>query len=124
MNNHVVAKMLLKALMRQNVGFTCIDDSDAIDKSQKDDKSCGGFLCNGSACNKSLKLTSTSALYSLFHILVVTVNEPEQVIIPALKQDPNWSNYLDRQQVCFSETSYDNLITYFSLKFSLQFSLK
>ncbi|XP_067206507.1 uncharacterized protein [Linepithema humile] len=99
MNNYVVAKMLLKTLVRQNVGFTCVDDSDAIDKSKKDDKSCGGFLCNGSACNKSLKLTSALALYSLFHILVITVNEPEQVIIPALKQDANWSNYLDRQQV-------------------------
>jgi len=100
MDNYSVAKMLLKTLVRQNTGFTCIDDSDAIDKSKKDEKSCGGFLCSGSACDKSLKLTSALALYSLFHISVVTVNEPEQVIIPALKQDPNWSNYLDRQQVC------------------------
>lgn len=110
MNDHAVAKMLLKTLVRQNAGLTSVDDSDAIDKSKEDGKSCSGFLCNGSACNKSLKLTPALALYSLFHILVITVNEPERVIIPALKQDPNWSNYLDRQQVCFREISYKELI--------------
>lgn len=99
MNDYAVAKMLLKTLVRQNVGFTCVDDNDAADKSRKHQMSCSGFLCSGLTCDKALKITSTLALYSLFHILVVTVNEPEYVIIPALKQDPNWSNYLDRQQV-------------------------
>ncbi|XP_032680366.1 uncharacterized protein LOC116848405 isoform X2 [Odontomachus brunneus] len=97
MDNYVVAKMLLKTLVRQTTGFTCVDDT--ADKSKKEQMSCSGFLCNGSACDKSLKITPTLALYSLFHILVVTVNELEHIIIPALKQDPNWSNYLDRQQV-------------------------
>lgn len=106
MNNYIVGKMLLKTLVRQNVSFTSVDECDALDKSQKGEKSCGGFLCSGSACDKSLKISSALALYSLFHVLVVTVNEPEHVIIPALKQDPNWSNYLDRQQVlCFYEIS-------------------
>ncbi|XP_014469110.1 PREDICTED: uncharacterized protein LOC106741512 [Dinoponera quadriceps] len=100
MSDYVVAKMLLTTLMRQNVGLTCVDvDNEATDKPKEDRMSCGGFLCSGSACDKSLKITSTLALYSLFHILVMTVNEPERVIIPVLKQDPNWSNYLDRQQV-------------------------
>ncbi|XP_050458079.1 uncharacterized protein LOC126854933 [Cataglyphis hispanica] len=99
MNDYVVGKMLLKTLIRQNVGFTSVDECDTLDKSKKDKESCGGFLCNGSACDKSLKITSALALYSLSHVLVITVNEPESVIIPALKQDPNWSNYLDRQQV-------------------------
>lgn len=99
MNDYIVGKMLLKTLVRQNVGFTSMDECDALDKLMKDEKSCGGFLCSGSACDKSLKITSALALYSLFHVLVVTVNEPKRVIIPALKQDPNWSNYLDRQQV-------------------------
>lgn len=99
MNNCIVAKMLLVTLVRQNVGFTCVDENDVADKARMDQMSCGGFLCSGSACDKSLKITSALALYSLFHILVITVNEPEHVIIPALKQDPNWSNYLDRQQV-------------------------
>ncbi|XP_011340540.1 uncharacterized protein LOC105281186 isoform X2 [Ooceraea biroi] len=99
MNDYAVAKMLLKTLIRQNVGFTCIDDSDAVGESRNVEKSCSGFLCNGSACDKSLKITSALALYSLFHVLVVTVNEPENIIIPALKQDTNWSNYLDKQQV-------------------------
>lgn len=101
MSDYVVARMLLKTLIRQNVGVAC-DDSDVTDKSKGDGRSCSGFLCSGSACDKTLKITSALALYSLFHILVVTVNEPEHVIIPALKQDPNWSTYLDRQQVvCF-----------------------
>ncbi|XP_011634048.1 uncharacterized protein LOC105425139 isoform X1 [Pogonomyrmex barbatus] len=99
MNNYVVARMLLQTLVRQNVGVVCIDNSDVADRSKKDEKSCSGFLCSGSACDKTLKITSALALYSLFHVLVVTVNEPEHVIIPALKQDPNWSNYLNRQQV-------------------------
>ncbi|XP_018341255.1 PREDICTED: uncharacterized protein LOC108747869 isoform X1 [Trachymyrmex septentrionalis] len=99
MSNYVVAKMLLKTLVRQNVGVTCVDDSDAAEKSKTGERSCSGFLCSNSACDKTLKITSALVLYSLFHILVVTVNEPEHVIIPALKQDPNWSNYLDRQQV-------------------------
>ncbi|EFN85448.1 uncharacterized protein LOC105182315 [Harpegnathos saltator] len=99
MSNHVVARMLLRSLVRQNVGVTCVDDNDASDKSKKDQLSCGGFLCSGSSCDKSLKITSALTLYSLFHVLVVTVNEPEHIIIPALKQDLNWSNYLDRQQV-------------------------
>lgn len=111
MSNYVVARMLLKTLVRQNVGITCVDDSDTADKSKRDEKSCSGFLCSGSACDKTLKITSALALYSLFHVLVVTVNEPEHVIIPALKQDPNWSNYLDRQQVvCFYEMSFEELI--------------
>ncbi|XP_039311837.1 uncharacterized protein LOC105194760 isoform X2 [Solenopsis invicta] len=98
MSNYAVARMLLKTLVRQNVGVTCVDD-DVVNKSKKGEKSCSGFLCNGSACDKELKITSTLVLYSLFHVLVVTVNEPEHVIILALKQDPNWSSYLDRQQV-------------------------
>ncbi|XP_071630435.1 uncharacterized protein [Temnothorax longispinosus] len=99
MSNYVVARMLLKTLIRQNVGVMCMDDNDAANRSKSDERSCSGFLCSESACDKTLKITSTPALYSLFHVLVVTVNEPEHVIIPALKQDPNWSNYLDRQQV-------------------------
>ncbi|XP_071558018.1 uncharacterized protein [Temnothorax nylanderi] len=99
MSNYVVARMLLKTLIRQNVGVMCMDDNDAANRSKSDERSCSGFLCSESACDKTLKITSTLALYSLFHVLVVTVNEPEHVIIPALKQDPNWSNYLDRQQV-------------------------
>jgi len=111
MCNYVVARMLLKTLVRQNMGVTCVDDSDAADKSKKDERSCSGFLCSELACDKTLKITSTVVLYSLFHILVVTVNEPEHVIIPALKQDPNWSNYLDRQQVvCFCEILFKELI--------------
>ncbi|XP_011881191.1 PREDICTED: uncharacterized protein LOC105569377 [Vollenhovia emeryi] len=99
MSDYVVARMLLKTLIRQNVGVTCVDDTDAADRSKSDERSCSGFLCSGSACDKTLKITSALALYSFFHVLVVTVNEPEHVIISALKQDPNWSNYLDRQQV-------------------------
>ncbi|XP_018401787.1 PREDICTED: uncharacterized protein LOC108778955 [Cyphomyrmex costatus] len=99
MSNYVVAKMLLKTLVSQNMGVTCVDDSDAVGKSKKNEKSCSGFLCSSSACDKTLKITSSLTLYSLFHVLVVTVNKPEHVIVPALKQDPNWSNYLDRLQV-------------------------
>lgn len=110
MSNYAVARMLLKTLVRQNVGVTCVDD-DVVNKSKKGEKSCSGFLCNGSACDKELKITSTLVLYSLFHVLVVTVNEPEHVIILALKQDPNWSSYLDRQQVvCFYEMPFEELI--------------
>lgn len=111
MSNYVVAKMLLKTLVRQNVGVTCVDDSDAAEKSKTNERSCSGFLCSSSACDKTLKITSALALYSLFHVLVITVNKPEHVIIPALKQDSNWSNYLDRQQVvCFYEISFEELI--------------
>lgn len=100
MNNYIVAKMLLNTLVCQTVGFTCVDKNDTIYKSKKDaDAGCNGFLCSGSTCDKSLKVTPTTALYSLFHVLVISVNEPEHIIVPALKQDLNWSNYLDRQQV-------------------------
>ncbi|KAH0946009.1 hypothetical protein HN011_005249 [Eciton burchellii] len=99
MNDYAVARMLLKTLIRQNTGFTCMDDNGAISEMKSAGKSCGGFLCNGSACDKSPRITPALALYSLSYVLMVTVNEPEYVIIPALKQDPNWSNYLDRQQV-------------------------
>jgi len=102
MNDYAVARMLLKTLIRQNTGFTCMDDNGAISEMKSAGKSCGGFLCNGSACDKSPRITPALALYSLSYVLMVTVNEPEYVIIPALKQDPNWSNYLDRQQVVCS----------------------
>jgi len=115
MDDYAVARMLLKTLIRQNAGFTCVEDNGAIGSEMRSAvKTCGGFLCNGSACDKSLKITPALALYSLSYVLAVTVNEPENVIIPALKQDPKWSNYLDRQQVCSFETSFEQSIAQIS----------
>ncbi|XP_043683631.1 uncharacterized protein LOC122636472 isoform X1 [Vespula pensylvanica] len=111
MNNYIVAKMLLNVLVRKCVGFT--SDQNLIitrrnetmikDGNNKNElynqKNCGGFLCSESSCKKLSTISPNLGLFSLTYILAIIVNDPEDVIIPALKQDPNWANYLDRQQV-------------------------
>lgn len=100
MKDHVVAKLLLRSLVRQCIG-KCEDIQLTISKEEqkKLENTCGGFLCAGNSCRLILNITSTSALFSLVYILINTANDPLNVIVPALKLDPSWSNYLDRQQV-------------------------
>ncbi|XP_043499356.1 uncharacterized protein LOC122522360 isoform X2 [Polistes fuscatus] len=111
MNNNVVAKLLLNTLVRKCIGFTSEEENLTItkekltnnkegnNKNEKIKTNCGGFLCSESSCKKLSKISANLGLFSLTYILAVSVNKPEDVIIPALKQDPNWANYLDRQQV-------------------------
>ncbi|XP_015188983.1 PREDICTED: uncharacterized protein LOC107073068 isoform X3 [Polistes dominula] len=111
MNNNVVAKLLLNTLVRKCIGFTSEEENftmtkvkstnnkDGNNKNEKIKTNCDGFLCSESSCKKLAKISTNLGLFSLTYILAVSVNEPEDVIIPALKQDPNWANYLDRQQV-------------------------
>ncbi|KAG7213003.1 hypothetical protein KM043_002340 [Ampulex compressa] len=98
MSKYAVANILLKNLVRQCIGLT-IKNCEEIEGRSSEEKGCGGFLCSDSTCDRSLKISPPLALYSLTHVLAVTANDPESVIISALKQDPDWPNYLDRQQV-------------------------
>ncbi|XP_015123677.1 uncharacterized protein LOC107045817 [Diachasma alloeum] len=97
MRNCTVARMLLTTLIRQ-----CIDMRETDDLKRKAPKGssseCGGFLCAGDHKNTS-NFPATMCLYSLMYVSVNTPMDPIDVIIPGLKQDVNWSNYLDRQQV-------------------------
>ncbi|KAI4500810.1 hypothetical protein M0802_004021 [Mischocyttarus mexicanus] len=115
MNDYVVAKLLLNMLVRKCIGFTSEENLPTTkdkstnkiekkmnkkeNKSLKDKTNCGGFLCSELSCKKLSRISGNLGLFSLTYILAVSVNKPENVIIPALKQDPNWANYLDRQQV-------------------------
>ncbi|XP_046837057.1 uncharacterized protein LOC124432294 isoform X1 [Vespa crabro] len=111
MNNYVVAKMLLNMLVRKCVGFTSDQNSLIMKKNEStnkkgnnknelyNEKNCGGFLCQESGCKKLSTISPNLGLFSLTYILAIIVNDPEDVIMPALKKDPNWANYLDRQQV-------------------------
>lgn len=87
--------MLLNTLIRQCTG--CVEELNASTKVKE--TTCGGFLCSQKDCLKSLKISPSLALYSFMHILSMTVDCPENIIVPALKQDPNWAHHLDRQQV-------------------------
>ncbi|XP_076239255.1 uncharacterized protein LOC143182247 isoform X2 [Calliopsis andreniformis] len=99
MNNYSVAKMLLNTLVHECDDFTSEDYFDNLEKLRVDGKSCGGFLCDNATCDRSLKITSSTCLYSIVYILTCIAQEPGHVIVPALKQYHEWSRYLDRQQV-------------------------
>lgn len=99
MNDYAVAKMLLNTLIHDCDDFTSEDYFDNLEKLRVDAKNCGGFLCNSMTCYGTLKVTSALGLYSLIHIVTYIAEEPGHVIVPALRQNNNWSNYLDRQQV-------------------------
>ncbi|XP_043273786.1 uncharacterized protein [Venturia canescens] len=108
MNDCAVARMLLSNLVRKCTGYTEIQGSMVLmknkNKEQKDEskEGCGGFLCTGAACKPSINVNGCSdplCLYSLMYITVNTFMDPLNVVIPSLKQDANWPNYLDRQQV-------------------------
>ncbi|XP_034942560.1 uncharacterized protein [Chelonus insularis] len=97
MNNYSVARMLMCTLIRQ-----CKDIKEVVNptknKSKDTEEDCGGFLCTG--CQKNLaKLPPSLCLYSLMYVSINTAMCPLNVVIPALKQDANWSSYFDRQQV-------------------------
>lgn len=99
MNECAVARMLLSTLIRQCVGKNeDVISMERLTKSKENSGDCGGFLCTG--CQQNLSsLPPTLYLYSLMYVLINTAMDPLDVVIPALKQDINWSNYLDRQQV-------------------------
>lgn len=130
MNDYVVAKMLLNALVSKCVGITTeqnlrttignyepafngVNNNDNKNESY-DRKNCGGFLCDESSCKKLSTITPNSGLFSLMNVLGIIVDDPENVIMPALKRDPNWADYLDRQQV-FSLKGHNDLVELFSL---------
>ena len=99
MNNYAVSKLLLRSLVRQCIGKKVDANPLNSREGQNSDDTCGGFLCTGNSCHKILNITPSSALFSLTYILANTTNDPLNVIVPALKLDPTWSSYLDRQQV-------------------------
>ncbi|KAG8037169.1 hypothetical protein G9C98_004491 [Cotesia typhae] len=99
MNECAVARILLSTLIRQCVGKNeDVISMERLTKSKENSGDCGGFLCTG--CQQNLSsLSPTLYLYSLMYVLINTDMDPLNVVIPVLKQDINWSNYLDRQQV-------------------------
>ncbi|OAD53553.1 hypothetical protein WN48_09770 [Eufriesea mexicana] len=99
MNNYAVAKILLNTLIHKCDKFTCENDFENFEKFKLNEKNCGGFLCSSITCNPSMKITPELSLYSLMYILTYVAHDPGNVIVPALKQDPEWCNYLNRQQV-------------------------
>ncbi|KOX74977.1 hypothetical protein WN51_12661 [Melipona quadrifasciata] len=99
MNDYAVAKILLNTLIHKCGNFTSENDFENFEKLRLGGKSCGGFLCGGITCNPSMKVTSALGLYSLMYILTYIAQDPGCVIAPALRQLPDWSSYLDRQQV-------------------------
>ncbi|XP_031785557.1 uncharacterized protein LOC100116243 isoform X1 [Nasonia vitripennis] len=119
MNNYSLARALLGVLVRQCVGHVDVDPSHrsntstpvegvamggstpAAAKNKETDKEekCGGFLCTGKSCKRTLSITPAMGLHGLVYILANTACDPLRVLVPALKQDPAWSSYLDRQQV-------------------------
>lgn len=99
MNDYAVAKILLNTLIHKCGNFTSKNDFDIFEELQSSGMSCGGFLCSGIMCNASMKVTSALGLYSLMYILTYIAQDPGCVIVTALEQIPDWSSYLDRQQV-------------------------
>ncbi|XP_076296599.1 uncharacterized protein LOC143216906 isoform X1 [Lasioglossum baleicum] len=99
MNDYAVSKILLNILIHDCGNFTSEDDYYTSKKSEKYVKNCGGFLCNSALCNHFMKITPALILYSLVHVLTYIVQDPDHVIVPCLKQNHDWSIYLDRQQV-------------------------
>lgn len=102
MNNCSVTKLLLSTLIRQ-----CINEQDEFNHPRcnipkNENEKCGRFLCTG-CYHHLLNLPPTLCLFSLMYVSINMATDPLVAIIPALKQDVNWSNYLDRQQVtcCF-----------------------
>ena len=113
MDDSVIARILLSSLVRQCLGITVEDGPEPLKPKLKDKKveaqgsdsdeeeleTCGGFLCPGDMCRRELDIQPTSALYALMCIVVTTNCEPNNAAIPAIKEDPSWSSYLDRHQV-------------------------
>lgn len=99
MNDYAVAKILVNTLVQKCGNFTSIDDFESTNKVKSKAKNCGGFLCSGVLCDPTMKATPALTLYSLMYILACVAQDPGHVIIPALKQNHDWSTYLDRQQV-------------------------
>lgn len=99
MNDYAVAKILLNTLIYKCGNFTSKNDFDVFEEVHSNGMSCGGFLCSGIMCNASMKVTSALGLYSLTYILTYIAQDPGCVIVTALEQIPDWSSYLDRQQV-------------------------
>lgn len=110
MNECAVARMLLSTLVHRCIGYT--ESSRSTRSNARDDsEGCGGFLCTGSSCDRSASNSghpSSLCLYSVAYISVNTFMDSLHVIVPSVKQDANWSNYLDRQQVTRDENSYDD----------------
>ncbi|XP_015437868.1 PREDICTED: uncharacterized protein LOC107193012 [Dufourea novaeangliae] len=98
MNDYAVAKILLNTLIHDCGNFTSEDNYENL-KLGVDGINCSGFLCNSMACNHYMKLTSALSQYSLMHILTCIAQEPDHLIVSGLRQNHEWSNYLDRQQV-------------------------
>ncbi|XP_033231251.1 uncharacterized protein LOC117182252 [Belonocnema kinseyi] len=99
MNDYAVSKILLRSLARQCIGKKFDADFLKSNGAQNSEDTCGGFLCTGNSCHRILNITPSSALFSLTYILVNNTHDPLKIIVPALKLDPTWSSYLDRQQV-------------------------
>ena len=102
MSDYAVSKILLNTLIHESGDYVSEDDFNDIEKLRGGGKSCDGFLCNSATCDRSLRITSATTLYSLTYILTCTAKEPGRVIVPALKRHREWSRYLDRQQVLLS----------------------
>ncbi|KAJ8673920.1 hypothetical protein QAD02_005182 [Eretmocerus hayati] len=109
MSDFALGRILLRLLMRQCIGQNMPSKPrprkvSSVYKNSIEDKdegnTCGGFLCAGISCKRSLLLTPVSGLHALVYVLTgIGGCEPRQVVLPAIKLDPGWSGHLDRQQV-------------------------
>ena len=139
MNNYAIARTLLRILVRQcclnnsaeanrivveefqlkAIANAANSASDTGDGSKEDSDKCGGFLCTGKSCKRTMNITPAAGLHALVYTLTETACEPLRVLLPALKQDPTWSSYLDRQQVIVDSNNLDQYII--SLVLSMYF---
>lgn len=100
MKNFVLTRMLLSHLVE-----TCSDIRQEMPNFSKynagDDykiNECTGFLCAG-CDNGELDSSPSLCLFSLMYISVITEIDPADIIVPALKCDPQWSDCLGKHQV-------------------------
>lgn len=101
MRKYKISALLFEEFMKQSIGYTSDDSFTRNEKSEVNEgeqEGCGGFLCPGQACSHA---PCTPALwsYSLTYISIIADMDATIVIVPALLRDPDWSKWLDREQV-------------------------
>ncbi|XP_046432279.1 uncharacterized protein LOC124185487 isoform X1 [Neodiprion fabricii] len=101
MREHKISALLFQEFVKQSNGYKSDDSFTRKEKSKvdaKEQEGCGGFLCSGQTCSRPACSPALWA-YSLTYISIIADMDAMIVIIPALLQDSDWSNCLDRHQV-------------------------
>lgn len=137
MNDYILTRILMGILVRQCANVELEPpgrQSRAATSAEADPKeegdTCGGFLCAGNSCRRTLRITPVMGLHALVFILTNTKCDPAKILVPMLNNDPKWSSYLDRTQVnCWvTYIAVDSFIfvmilTYDKIMVSLRWSL-